>query len=104
MLRTRCCRWAAPLTVLVSLLAGPASAAEVKLAGPPDSHDGKIVLSSLGDLWLCKDDGSNPQRLTVHKSRDIPPRFSPDGKWIAFSSDRFGNYDIFVIPAEGGKA
>ena len=39
--------------------------------------------------------------LTVHKARDVYPRFSPDGKWIAFSSDRYGNYDVFVIPAEG---
>ena len=30
------------------------------------------------------------------------PRFSPDGKWIAFASNRYGNYDVFVVPAGGG--
>ncbi len=44
------------------------------------------------------------RRLTVHRARDVYPRFSPDGRSIAFSSDRDGNLDIFVIPAEGGAA
>src|SRR5262249_7296120 len=35
--------------------------------------------------------------------REIFPRFSPDGNWIAFSSNRAGNYDVFVMPAAGGK-
>src|SRR5207302_4452308 len=54
--------------------------------------------------WLVNEDGANPRRLTVHPARDIHPRFSPDGKWIAFSSNRYGNYDVFIIPAEGGEA
>src|SRR5215471_12570785 len=92
------------LAVLLCLVASPAPAREVKLARHPDYHDGKVVFSYLGDLWTVNEDGSNPQRLTVHRARDIHPRFSPDGKWIAFSSDRFGNYDVFLIPATGGTA
>ena len=38
----------------------------------------------------------------MHKARDIDPRFSPDGRSIAFSSDREGNMDVYVIPAAGG--
>jgi tricorn protease len=93
------------LTVLGLLVAGGGlRAAEVKLARHPDYHEGKIVFSYLGDLWLVQDDGSNPRRLTVHSARNVYPRFSPDGKWIAFSSARYGNYDVFIIPAEGGEA
>jgi tricorn protease len=88
----------------LALSASRSEATEVKLARHPDYHDGKIVFSYLGDLWLADEDGSNPRRLTVHRARDVHPRFSPDGKWIAFSSDRYGNYDVFVIPAAGGKA
>src|SRR5438270_13379116 len=76
----------------------------IKLARYPDYHDGKIVFSYLGDLWVVREDGSNPVRLTVHTARDSHPRFSPDGRWVAFSSSRYGNYDVFVIPAEGGEA
>src|SRR5436309_672308 len=92
------------LLVVIGSAAGHATAAEIKLARHPDYHDGQIVFSYLGDLWLVKEDGSQSQRLTVHPSRDIHPRFSPDGKWIAFSSNRYGNYDVFLIPAQGGTA
>ncbi len=81
-----------------------AGAGEVKLARHPDYHDGKIVFSYLGDLWLVNDDGANPRRLTDHRALDSFPRFSPDGKWIAFSSSRYGNMDVFVVPVEGGRA
>lgn len=79
-------------------------AKEVKLARHPDYHEGKIAFSYLGDIWVADESGKNAVRLTVHKARDIYPRFSPDGKWIAFSSDRYGNYDVFIIPSEGGEA
>src|SRR5882724_1809579 len=79
-------------------------AAEVKLLRHPSYHNGKVTFSYLGDIWVANEDGSNAQRLTVHRARDIYPRFSPDGKWIVFSSNRYGNYDVFVIPAEGGAA
>jgi tricorn protease len=53
-------------------------------------------------VWAADEDGRNQQRLTVHRARDVYPRFSPDGKWIAFSSERNGNLDVFVIPSGGG--
>src|SRR5260370_23165177 len=97
--------WTAMLAITVLFFLGPCVVAvEVRLARQPDYHDGKIVFSYLGDLWKVSEDGSNPQRLTVHSARDAYPRFSPDGKWIAFSSDRYGNNDVFVMPADGGKA
>ena len=43
-------------------------------------------------------------RLTAHVSRNTFPRFSPDGKWVAFTSNRMGNDDVWVIPAAGGEA
>src|SRR5713226_8382920 len=93
------------ILALVAVCAVPSvSAGAIKLARHPDYHSGKIVFSYLGNLWLVDEDGSNSRRLTVHRARDVHPRFSPDGKWIAFSSNRYGNYDVFVIPAEGGKA
>ena len=79
-------------------------AAESKLLRHPSYHNGKVTFSYLGDIWVANEDGSNVQRLTVHRARDVYPRFSPDGKWIAFSSNRYGNYDVFVIPSDGGWA
>ena len=56
-----------------------------------------------GDIWIANDDGSGVARLTDHRARDVYPRFSPDGAWIAFSSNREGNYDVYVMSAKGGK-
>src|SRR5207245_8000223 len=85
------------------LCAATAAARPIHIPRHPDYHDGKIVFSYLGDLWLVREDGTDPRRLTVHTARDVHPRFSPDGRWIAFSSDRYGNLDVFVMPAEGGE-
>ncbi len=74
----------------------------IKLARHPDYHAGKITFSYLGDIWIAGEDGSSPLRLTVNTARETFPRFSPDGRWIAFSSNRFGGNDVFVMPAAGG--
>ncbi len=86
------------------LLAAPAWSGEIKLARHPDYHNGQVVFSYAGDLWKTAEDGSHPIRLTAHRARSTNPRFSPDGKWIAFSSSRYGSTDVFVIPAAGGVA
>jgi tricorn protease len=88
--------------VVVALVGSPVAARELRLARHPDYHNGKLAFSYMGDIWLVGEDGANPQRLTVHAGRDVHPRFSPDGKWIAFSSSRGGGTDVYVVPAEGG--
>jgi tricorn protease len=85
------------------LLLPAASQAQVKLLRHPTYSNGKVAFSYLGDLWVANENGSGVQRLTDNQARDIYPRFSPDGNWIAFSSNREGNYDVYVIPATGGK-
>jgi tricorn protease len=90
--------------ILTLAVVGASWAAPVRLARHPDYHAGKIAFSYLGDIWVAGEDGSNVVRLTDNTGRDVYPRFSPDGKWIAFSSNRYGNYDVFVITASGGAA
>jgi tricorn protease len=92
------------LAILILALAGTSWAASVRLARHPDYHAGKIAFSYLGDIWVANEDGSSVVRLTDNTGRDVYPRFSPDGRWIAFSSNRYGNYDVFVVPASGGAA
>jgi tricorn protease len=90
--------------LLVCLLSSLAFGREAKLVRYPSYHNGRIAFTYLGDIWTADENGQNIQRLTVNKARDAYPRFSPDGKWIAFSSDRNGNLDVFIIPSEGGTA
>lgn len=84
---------------------GPASSSSSKtrLLRHPTYAKGKVAFSYLGDIWIANEDGSAARRLTDNKARDVFPRFSPDGNWIAFSSDRQGNYDVYLVSVEGGK-
>lgn len=71
---------------------------------PGLSPDGKrVVFSYQGDLWMASSKGGRALRLTVHKGYDWNPRFSPDGKWIAFNSLRSGNVDIYLMTSRGEK-
>jgi tricorn protease len=87
----------------LGLMTSTAAAEPVKFARYPHVSQGKLVFSYHGDIWIANENGSNPVRLTAHIARDTFPRLSPDGRWVAFTSDRFGNADVFVIPATGGE-
>lgn len=70
---------------------------------PAISPDGSLIAFSYqGDIWTVSAKGGNATRLTVHEAYETKPIFSPDGKYIAFSGDRYGDNDIYTIPVEGG--
>ena len=69
------------------------------------SPDGKtIVFDLLGDLYSIHFEGGEAKPITSGVAWDMQPRFSPDGKWIAFTSDRDGADNIWAMPAAGGEA
>lgn len=73
------------------------------LSNPSLSPDGKTAYFSYdGDIWSAGSNGGNSSRITALEGEEINPRISPDGKWLAFSSNQYGNYDIYVMPVEGG--
>lgn len=70
---------------------------------PSISPDGsQIVFTYQGDLYLVNAAGGKATPITVHPAHDFMPVWLPDGKTIAFASDRFGNFDIYSISASGG--
>ena len=54
-------------------------------------------------IYVMDADGGNVRRLTDHDGIDYWPVWSPDGKRIAFTSNRDGNYEIYVMDADGGN-
>ena len=63
----------------------------------------KVVFAYAGDLWIAPRAGGSARRLTSHVGDERFPKFSPDGKWIAFSGEYDGNLDVYVVPADGGE-
>lgn len=69
------------------------------------SPDGStIAFTFQGDIYTLPVIGGKASALTVHDAYDFMPVWSPDGKSIAFASDRYGNADVFLISAMGGQA
>jgi Tol biopolymer transport system component/imidazolonepropionase-like amidohydrolase len=68
------------------------------------SPDGKtIVFDLLGDLYQLPIAGGEAKPLTSGVSWDMQPQFSPDGKLVAFTSDRDGADNVWVVDRTGGK-
>ena len=78
----------------------------IRLAQDPAlSPNGKtLAFAWRGSIWSVPVAGGAATRLTRHLANDSAPAFSPDGKRIAFISDREGNNQVFVMPAVGGMA
>jgi tricorn protease-like protein len=75
------------------------------LSTPSLSPDGKTAYFAYdGDLWKVDSNGGNASRITALDGEEINPRISPDGKWLAFSSNQYGNYDVYVMPTEGERS
>ena len=92
------------LFLLLAATLLPAEAAQW-LRYPAISPDGKtIVFTDGADLYTVPSKGGEATQLTQHITREFHPVWSPDGKHIAFASDRHGNHDVFTIPATGGPA
>lgn len=69
------------------------------------SGDGKtIVFSLLGDLYLLPIEGGAAKRVTSGAAWDVQPRFSPDGQWIAYTSDRGGGNNLWRVKRDGSGA
>ena len=70
----------------------------------PTLSGNTIVFVAHDNLWSAPRSGGTATRLTADTGRDVMPRFSPDGRWIAFTGEYQGNRDVYVIPAGGGAA
>jgi tricorn protease len=69
----------------------------------PDISGASIVFTYAGDLWEVPRAGGTGRRLTANPGIEEFAKFSPDGRWIAFSGEYDGNVDVYVMPAEGGE-
>ncbi|HET6438525.1 MAG TPA: S41 family peptidase [Anaeromyxobacter sp.] len=78
------------------------AADDARLLRFPDVNGDRIAFSHGGDLWTVSTSGGPARRLTSGDGLELFPRFSPDGKWIAFTGQYDGTFDVYVMPASGG--
>lgn len=87
-------------TAIASQAATPLWMRDVRIS--PDGTE--IVFCYKGDIYKMPAKGGTATQLTTQDSYECTPVWSPDGKQIAFASDRYGNFDVFVMPSNGGTA
>ena len=83
----------------VQLLSGQVNARLMRYA---DVSEKQIAFVYGGDIWLMPKDGGTAHQLTHSPGEESWPRFSPDGKELAYSASYNGNMDLFVISSGGG--
>src|SRR5947209_5060688 len=99
----RCTALTAAIVAGVTLT-GSAGAHDWTFMRFPTLHGSAIVFEAHGNLWRVSRWGGVASRLTADPGYDLMPRFSPDGRAIAFTGFYQGNQDVYVIPAAGGAA
>lgn len=91
-----------PILLGAILACATSAAGQTRLLRYPDVHGDKIVFTYGGDIWSASTSGGTATRLTAHPGQEIFPRFSPDGKWIAFTGQYDGDEQVYVMPSQGG--
>lgn len=105
--RSTLARLAALAFIVASSFTPQAHAAEMAswMRYPAISPDGRtIAFSYRGNLWKVASIGGVATPLTVGLFHNTMPVWSPDGTRLAFASERNGNFDVYVVAAEGGEA
>ncbi|CAN5356292.1 S41 family peptidase [soil metagenome] len=73
-----------------------------RLLRQPSLSSTHVAFTYGSDVWIADLNGQNVQRITSTPAVESNPHLSPDGKWIAFNSNRSGNQAVYVVSIEGG--
>lgn len=90
------------LALAASCLCGLATA-QTRLLRHPDVHGDRVVFTYGGDLWLAPIQGGTATRLTSAPGVELFAKFSPDGRWIAFTGQIDGDEQVYVVRSDGGE-
>ncbi|WP_394746727.1 S41 family peptidase [Spongiimicrobium salis] len=74
-----------------------------RLLRQPDISASQIVFTYGGDIWVSSINGGSAKRISSTPAVESNPYFSPDGKWIAFTSNRSGSNAVYLVSANGGE-
>jgi tricorn protease len=89
--------------LLLVLFSISAFAQNALFLGDPSIANDKIAFTFDTDIWITSKNGGEATRLTAMDGEETNPNISPDGNWIAFTSNQYGNNDVYIMPATGGE-
>ena len=79
-------------------------AQETRLLRQPTIHANQVAFVYGGDIWTTNLSTNITTRLTSTPALEGTPHFSPNGKWIAFTSNRSGSQSVYIVSVNGGDA
>ncbi len=90
------------ITLMCFIISASAIAQGTRLLRQPTMSATHVAFTYGGDVWVTDLSGQKTLRLTSTPAVESNPHFSPDGKWIAFSSNRSGNHSVYIVSVDGG--
>lgn len=92
------------VAILLLLVTTIVSAQETRLLRQPAINGNQIVFSYGSDIWTTNLTTNKTTRLTSTPAQESTPFISPNGKWVAFTSNRAGSSDVYIVSITGGEA
>jgi tricorn protease len=74
-----------------------------RLLRTPTVSASQIAFAYANNIWVAPRTGGTARRLTSFQGQTANPHFSPDGRWIAFSGEYAGNFDVYVVSSDAGE-
>jgi tricorn protease len=94
---------AASTLLAFSPVASPLTAQSTRLLRQPTASATDIAFTYGADVWIVAKGGGLARRITSTAAVESDPQLSPDGAWIAFTSNRSGTPAVYVVPSAGGE-
>ncbi|MEN3327224.1 MAG: tricorn protease [Acidobacteriota bacterium] len=76
---------------------------QTRLLRTPTVSTTQIGFAYANNIWVVPRAGGSAKRLTSFQGQTANPHFSPDGRWIAFSGEYAGNFDVYIVASDGGE-
>lgn len=89
-------------SILLFCIAKLSAQVDAGLFRYPDVSKAQIVFTYANDVWIVPKEGGTAIKLSSPSGVETFPKFSPDGKSIAFSGNYDGNTDVYAMPVSGG--